>query len=332
MKIPCLIAVSGLLILPSAALPKTQEQISVATWNVEWFFDDDISDNHSDVSRKNSAPSPDQWRWKLNAVARVIAQMKPTILGLQEIENRSVLEQLTQLLKDQHGISYRIAYIQGWDKYTGQNVALIYRTGLVEFSRREQTTEMFRSGDYYNIHKHLFARFQWGHGKQREQLLIVNVHLRASAENRDVRIKQCRLIRKWIEDEIKSGGNVIVLGDINTEETSGKVRPGSDLAVLTGMETSSKVDDLIDVHLRLAPDYRESHLGGRQFDRILISSNLVDDQRKKRDLTFVQAGNFRDLVIVGNRDVDHFNSFYEIPKDQRDVSDHYPIMAVFEFR
>lgn len=308
------------------------EKVTVATWNLEWFFDADTSDNDSKIAAKQSAPSQDEWNWKLNSVAAVIAKLNPTILGLQEVEDREALQQLTKVLKEQYNISYRIAFIEGWDLYTHQDVAFLYRTGLIEYSRKEQSSEMFQTEEYYNIHKHLFARFEWGKGKQREQLLLVNVHLRSTAEKQDIRVKQCRLIRKWISEELTAGNNVVVLGDLNTEEVCGDVQQGSDLAILMGLDTKSQDDDLIDAHLKLQPDYRDTHLGGRQFDRILISRSLIDDQKKKQDLSFVQIGNFKKAVIVGERDYNHFDNYYKIPQAERDVSDHYPIMVEFQFK
>ena len=79
------------------------KSISIATWNVEWFFDTYTGDNRSDLSKKLSAPSEKDWAWKVDNVARVIAEMNPTILALQEIENRQVVRQLTKRLKDQYG-------------------------------------------------------------------------------------------------------------------------------------------------------------------------------------------------------------------------------------
>ena len=332
MKIAVIFFLVGVVSTAIGVDARGDETVSVATWNLEWFFDADRSDNQSDIARQRSSPSQQEWQWKLRRVAAVIARLKPTVLGLQEVEDRDVLRELTEELKSQHNLSYRIAFIEGWDMYTQQDVAMIYRSGLVEYSRREQSQAMFQSKDFYNVHKHLFARFEWGTGKHREQLLIVNVHLRASAEKHEVRQKQCRLIRTWIDDEIRAGKNVIVLGDLNTEEICGKVRTGSDLGLLLGMNTKSTDDDLIDVHLQLKADYRDTHLGGRQFDRILISRSLIEDQRKKKDLTFSQVGNFKELVIVGEPDFDHFDNYYNIPQSQRDLSDHFPIMVEFQIK
>ena len=41
----------------------------------------------------------------------------------------------------------------------------------------------------------------------------------------------------------------------------------------------------------------------------------------------------KDLVVRGReQDADHWNALYQIPRDERDLSDHYPLVAEFEFR
>ena len=61
------------------------ERLVVATWNVEWLFDNYTGDNFNDLARSQAAPSRELWDWKLARVAEVIAAIKPTILALQEI-------------------------------------------------------------------------------------------------------------------------------------------------------------------------------------------------------------------------------------------------------
>ncbi|HEX5103579.1 MAG TPA: hypothetical protein VFV87_07210, partial [Pirellulaceae bacterium] len=70
-----------------AAADPLPEKIVVATWNVEWLFDNYTGDNPNELARSQSAPSREAWDWKLAGVAKVIAEIKPTILALQEVEN-----------------------------------------------------------------------------------------------------------------------------------------------------------------------------------------------------------------------------------------------------
>lgn len=112
------------------------ESIRVATWNVEWFFDDFKQDNRAEIAKQNSAPSKEEWEWKLNEVARVISELQPTILALQEVENRDVIFKLTKVLEEKYKLKYRYSFIDGFDFGTEQDVALMYQSGLVEFASR----------------------------------------------------------------------------------------------------------------------------------------------------------------------------------------------------
>jgi hypothetical protein len=41
----------------------------------------------------------------------------------------------------------------------------------------------------------------------------------------------------------------------------------------------------------------------------------------------------QDLSVRGKQqDKDHWNIYYTIPQDERDVSDHFPLVAEFEFK
>ena len=314
------------------ATDELPETIRVATWNVEWFFDDFKPDNRSDLGKNNSAPSKAEWEWKLDQVARVVAELEPTILALQEVENRDVIFKLTKVLEEKHKLKYRYAFIDGTDFGTEQDVAFIYKSGLVEYSRREQTQEMFDSKDYYNLSKHLFARFEWGPEDSRQELVVATLHFRAMPEEEELRKRQGRLLHSWIKPALLRGENVIVLGDINTEHRADKPIPDSDLGVLCGWNTSETNDDLTDLHTSLPVELRNTHLIGREFDRILVSSALTVDDPSKKDLVFTRIISRKDLVVVGEQDKEHMDVYYQIPQAERDVSDHYPLMAEFAIK
>ena len=211
-------------------------RLTVATWNLEWFFDEQRGDNYADLAKQQAAPSREAWEWKLAGVAAAIAQMKPTVLALQEVENQRVLFYLTRKLKQEHGLSYTIAYVEGGDFFTEQDVAVLVQSGLVGFGVKRQTQEMFDSGEFYNVTKHLFCELEWGSGDDRERVLLLNVHLRAMPEAAETRKKQARLIRQWIQKEVAAGENVIVLGDINTNEVFAETTAAGDVGVLRGLE------------------------------------------------------------------------------------------------
>lgn len=308
------------------------EKIVIGTWNIEWFYDHDQSDNKTDLAKKLSAPSEQDWQWRVSEAAKVIAEINPTVMALQEIENEKVVQDLARELKQEHGQQYHVAFIQGRDTYTEQDVALLYKNGLTHKERRQQSDEMYESKHYYNLSKHLFATFQWSHQGETHEITLCNVHLRAGTRGEEPRLRQCRLINYWIKPHVKNKENVIVLGDINTLCECHNYTPDQDLAALCGKSKDRQTGDLIDLHLQLKPKHRATHMAGMQFDHILISPELLKDSTKQADLSFESIDRFQNLVIRGKQDEDHYNIYYEIDESERDISDHYPVVATFKIQ
>lgn len=317
----------------TAAADPPPEKLIVATWNVEWFFDNYTGDNFQDLPKSQAAPTREAWDWKLAGVAKVISEIKPTILALQEIENQRVLFYLTRKLKQDYNLDYKVAYIEGADFFTEQDVAVLALSGLTEFSFGLQTNEMYESKDYYNVNKHITCDFAWGTGKDRERLKLINVHFRAMPEQTEIRIRQARLVRHWIDEAVAAGENVIVLGDVNTEETFETTTQRGDIGKLRGLDTDTTADDLADLFEHYKGEIKETHLVHKQFDHILVTPTLAGDDPGRRDFVFQSIAIRRDLVIRGKQqDKDHMDIFWTIPEDERDVSDHYPVVAEFIYR
>ncbi len=309
------------------------EKLSIATWNLEWFFDDVKDDNGEGLPQELSAPSRDEWEWKLGKVAEAIAEMQPTIIALQEIEDRDAVYAICNTLKTEHNLNYRYAFVGGYEFATEQDVAIMYQDRcIVEYGRKEQTGDMYSTKKYYPLGKHMFARFQWGNGDAQQELLIFNLHLRAKADKESIRKRQCELVRHWIQDSVNRGENVIVLGDFNTEHNVGAVVAGSDVEIIKGSTTESTEDDLIDLHEQIPENARQTHITSKQLDRIFVSDSVFNNEAGKKDLVFSNITCRPDLVIVRGKDRNHFNGFYDIPQDERDISDHYPVIAEFLFK
>lgn len=163
----------------------------------------------------------------------------------------------------------------------------------------------------------------------------MNVHLRSKAEGEPLRLRQARLVHHWLAEAIKAGENVVLLGDFNTEERGEFTRRESDIGILCGFETPDTSDDLVDLNLRLPAGERQTHLlAGRQFDRILCSRSMLEDDPSRRDLVFKSIEVKRDLAIQGRPDTteEHWGSYWELGDHERDLSDHYPVMATFEMK
>lgn len=309
---------------------RAPSDLKIATWNLEWFFDDFTANNRSDVAKEQSAPDRAQWDWRVGNFAAAIAKFEPTILAVQEIEDRGVMQNLTKVLKEQFNLSYRVAFIDGFDSGTEQDVAVIFRSGLVELSRREQNNSMFESKEFYNLSKHLITRFEWQNGDRVIPLTLLNLHLRATPDAAELRQKQTKLAHEWMRKAIMRGENVIIIGDLNVEESVGEVKAGGDgMHTLLGLDTPEPNDNLVDLLERAPVEKRRTHLIlDKQFDRILASPTLVDGKGGYR---FKQIEVLSQWNIRGTGpDADHWDTRYTKDYAERDLSDHHPVMATFE--
>jgi endonuclease/exonuclease/phosphatase family metal-dependent hydrolase len=329
---PLLACLVGLSLFASAsvAADPRPERLSICTWNLEWFFDAYTGDNSAEVARKESAPSREEWDWKVGVVADAVAKMKPTILCLQEIENRRVLLTLAKRLREGHGLDYKVAYVQGEDFFTEQDVGILYLSGMVEFGRRVSSEVQRADKSTYGLQKHLFARFAWGEGEAREELLLFNFHFRAMENADEIRRRQSTLLRQYLADHPALPKNVVLIGDTNTNQSYEETTPSGDTGILRGLNQDDPRLIYEDLHRFLAPEDRPTHIIGKQFDRIIVSPAMMS--KEESSLVFRGVQTRKDLNTRGKeQDRDHWNIYWQIPQEERDVSDHFPLIAEFEF-
>jgi endonuclease/exonuclease/phosphatase family metal-dependent hydrolase len=296
---------------------------------------------------EKSAPSRDAWNWRRDQVAASIAEVKPTILAIQEIESRRVLWYLTRALDREQHIAYKELAQESADLFTEQDVGFLYRdpAQLLSSTIYAQTKAMRESERYFDVSKHIAAIFEVpvtdAVGKSAfEQVIVMNVHLRSTEEAEPIRIRQCRLLRHWLDESIRSGANIILLGDFNTELQTPvseklELRPLRDLELLCTGEANDPKMRLIDLHSMIPPDATQTHLlPGRMFDRILVSRPLIEDDSTRLDLVVRDVRVLKKLAIRGSVDTPetHWEHYWKIPESERDLSDHYPLLATFDVR
>ena len=326
-----LVAFTSGLMAAEPGLDPAPSKLVVMTWNVEWMFDHDQSDNKSDLAKQQSSPSAEYWQWKVAAVAKAIAACDATIVALQEIEGSQTLNDIAKELREKHGQVFRTAFIQGSDAFTEQDVGILQRSGLMNYRRYEQSKAMFDSKQYYNLSKHLVAEFRWA--DVASPLTIINMHLRATVESETERTKQGRLARWWMEPQLDAGQDVIFLGDINSEHPVGEL--GGEMKYFIDGGESPNPPQCVDL-LGKAPDNaRQTHLIlPKQFDRIIVSPSLTTDEPATRDWVFTGIAVRPELATIGaGKDGEaHWDGRFKIPTSELDVSDHAPVVATFELK
>jgi endonuclease/exonuclease/phosphatase family metal-dependent hydrolase len=235
-------------------------------------------------------------------------------------------------LKSAHQQTYRHAFIEGNDSFTEQDVGVLHRSGLVAFRRHEQSKAMFDSQQYYNVSKHLACEFRW---KDIDSpLTIMNVHLRATPEAEDLRVRQSKLLRQWMLPELTAGQDVIILGDFNSEyfarPASSVSEAGGEIAILLGQSDQPGLSDLLE---HLTDSHQSTHVVlEKQFDRIFASQSLMEDGPGK-DWVFEKLEIITEGVIRGQRDgAEHWPKRLSATQEdlkEIDISDHFPVVATF---
>jgi endonuclease/exonuclease/phosphatase family metal-dependent hydrolase len=313
------------------------DDFTVATWNLEWFYDEFPGDNYSKLAREQTAPDRGDWNWKRDVVADAIGRLQPDVLALQEIEGQRVLHYLSQALGRLGSAPYRIGFVEGSDYHTEQDVGFLVRRGsdITRIARYEQSRSMFESDRFHNVAKHAEIVVDVPVGDRVEPVTILTLHLRAREEAVESRTRQARLVHAWLRDRIAAGENIIVLGDTNSEVTDLPPPEGSDLAALAGLDTPDGDDDLVDLHRYLDPADRRTHLlDGKQYDRILVSRSLIEDAPGREDLVFSTIAVRRDLAVRNGIDSSetHWDKYWETHPGDRDTSDHWPVVATFSVK
>ncbi|WP_164102971.1 endonuclease/exonuclease/phosphatase family protein [Candidatus Laterigemmans baculatus] len=305
------------------------------TWNLEWFYDNHTGDNFSELAREQSAPSRADWNWRRDAFAKSIAAARPDVLAVQEVEGQRVLYYLTGSLERNHQLDYQIGFIEGGDYFTEQDVGFLYQPHnfLTRLSRHQPSRAMEARGDFGNVTKHAEATFEVPVGDGVERVTILTLHFRAGRDAEAIRTDQTRSVHAWLAERIAAGENVIVLGDTNSLSTDYPPPADSDIAILSGRGTPTAADDLVDLGEHLPESERPTHLReDAHLDRILVSRSLLEDTPRKPDLVFHSIERLRQLAIRGDgvdEPEEHWERYWQIPEPQRDLSDHWPLVAKF---
>ncbi len=209
-----------LLVCLMAAVPSTgQRNLRLMTWNVENLFDTRHDTLHQDFdflpSGSHNWTQERYWR-KLKDVARVVMaagdECPPDIVALQEVENDSVMRDLTQrsILRT---MGYKYLMTNSRDQ-RGIDVALMY----LPYSFRPQQWHAVRIPSHANgLPPTRDLLWICGLTPSRDTLHVIVCHFpsrqsqRANAENR-------KLAAKTLTELIDSIGhkrNIIVMGDFN---------------------------------------------------------------------------------------------------------------------
>lgn len=263
------------------------KELCIAFYNVENLFD--TSDNPDKIDEDFTPEGRYKWteaiyQEKLNNLAKAISsinQVGPDILGIAEVENRSVVEDLTQMpaLKA-HG--YMVVHEESPDM-RGIDVALIYNPKVFTYISHTAHEVVFPQEPDYTSRKVLLVK-----GKIKKEILYLLVNHWPSRyggqEESEFRRVTVALKVRSILDEIRKDdpqANLLLMGDFNDDPFNKSI---SEVLQAQAEPINLAPDALFNAHYLMHQVDSVGTLTYRGkwnlFDQILLSPSLLQPSRK----------------------------------------------------
>jgi len=311
---------------------------TVAFYNVENLFDTinnpDTFDDDFTPQGKNAYTSK-IYHKKIDHIAKVISEIgfqasrnSPVIIGLVEIENKDVVEDLihSEFLRKRN---YKIIHFDSPDR-RGIDVAFIYQEKY--FIPIEQRKFEVKIWDEEGMR--IFTRdILWVHGILDEDpvhILINHWPSRRGGQTRSnaKRMKAAFVCRKIIED-IKledKDAKIIVMGDFNDDPKDNSIKEG---LLSVGRKEEVDIDNLFNPMEKM---YKEglNTLGYRDninlFDQFLISSSL-SNSKNYDNYNFYKAGIYNPsyMITSGGKYKGYPYRSFQNNGYSGGFSDHFPV-------
>lgn len=323
------------------AIDKTKKYAAVAVgfWNIENLYDtlnDPFKFDEEFLPDGANAWNTPKYKTKINRLAEVIAQMATdavpdglAALGMCEVENRSVLEDLvkdTQIAKR----NYQIVLIEGPD-VRGVDPAFIYnpkyfkltsarsvRVPMITDSTHKTRDELVVSGEMMGEKMH-FIICHWPSRRGGEL---------ASEPNR---VSAGKVARKIVDSLLKNDpdAKVIVMGDLNDDPIDASVRKTLRTYKDPRRKTTEEMFNAMESHYKRGVGTLAYNDGWNLFDQMIMTPALVKCNFK--DYQFYASRIFNKAFLA-----EDFGKFKGYPLRtfaggtyRGGYSDHFPVFSVF---
>ena len=309
---------------------KDLKHITVASYNVENLFD---TEDDSHINDNEFLPESDkQWTTeryekKLNDIARVLHDISPDdlpeVIGLAEIENRKVLEDLvkTEPLAPGH---YKIAHQDSPDK-RGIDVALLYRPDVFKLISFEAipVDPGFATRDILHV---------YGQFKKEDFHFFVNhwpSRIGGLEKSEPNRVVAAQTLKKKVDAILAENpdANIVIMGDMNDEPQN------KSMQVVLGAGSPGSGSELVNLMMPLAMEKKGTYNyrgTWNMLDNLVISSGLLDAKGYKvtPPTGFIFSEPWMEYT---NKDGEISpNRTYGGPNYYGGVSDHFPVYFEME--
>ncbi|MEM6290997.1 MAG: endonuclease/exonuclease/phosphatase family protein [Myxococcota bacterium] len=287
---------------PEPEPPKVPEDaIAVGTFNLEWAFDE--IDERPKKARPHRAKSPEDWAWKRDRIVDILVTEKLDVVTLTELGGERELIDIATEVSSKGGYDYDSAWLEGKDRATGQQVAVLSRLPMSNVRRYDVA-----------IDKHVAVDVELPTG---DTVTVIAMHMREGKAPAygSKRRKAARALNQAIAKERREHP-FLITGTMNSvshpyDDDYAKRTPG----ILAAKHNRKEDDDCADS----ATDAGRTNIAGEPSDHIIACGLEL-----RNATTSAEAEVVRDAEDPGDA------PWPTVPIEEapfRDVSDHYLVWA-----
>ncbi len=286
---------------------------TIGFYNVENLFDtiDDPETIDEDYTLKGKNHySYKDYKQKIKHTAKVISEIGsnqknkgPVILGLAEVENFRVLQDLIQT-EELHKKGYQIVHQDSPDR-RGIDVALLYQQShftpigseFIEVKLWSEKGQRIYTRDILYVHGIL--------DDEELHILVNHWPSRRGGKSRSApkRMKAAYLVKQltdriFIENE---GAKIIIMGDFNDDPSDESIKKGLLSPSSHEQETGKRFFNPMERMHKKGFNTLAYRDGLNLFDQIIFSNNLVQSKRSESGYFFHKAGIYNPAYLIAKR-------------------------------
>ncbi len=312
-----------------------KRNITVVFYNVENLFDTKNTPGGNDAEftpdGKNKW-SEERFQKKVEDISKVLASVNkkelPEIIGLCEIENRGVLDDLvnTDILLEGN---YKIEQFESPD-FRGIDCAFLYRPDEFEVIKSSPVSVVFDDDLNFTTRDILYVKGKTNNGE--EFHIFVNhwpSRIGGLEQTEPKRVAVAKLLKSKIDSvqNVNPDANVLVMGDMNDEPSNKSISEVLQ-AKSPEVENAVFVNLMYPIHKNKLGSY--NYRGNwNMLDNIVVSSNLLDKKgfqcKEKQGFVFHEK-----WMEYENKGEMSPNRTYGGPNYYGGVSDHFPVYVQLE--
>lgn len=310
-----------------SSAPMNTDTFTVAFYNVENIFDieNDPNTNDDDFTPTGKLEwTEDRYRAKLSHIAEVMAKMNdglPDIIGMCEVENRKVLEDLIAL-PELKAAGYNIIHKDSPDE-RGIDVALLYKSSIV----KEESIDFLRVdiAEDPNERTRDILKAELKIGNESIYFFVNHWPSRSGGqmESEFKRLAAAGVLRKAVAPLEEAGKKVVIMGDFNDHPDNKSI-----------VEVLKASDEMGKGLYNMAAASHKNGVGSYWYkgewgalDQFIVTSTLLNAERgwvsSPSDFRFLKDPAF---LFTDNKGIARPNRTYVGDDYKGGYSDHLPIV------